>query len=1235
MHILYYLRNTFFTCCCLLGAVSVGTAQTPSVSPYSSVPIASPTAASLGKFTDIPVSYHTGIPEISVPIYAIKEGPLTLPIGLSYHAAGVKVQEAASWVGLGWALNAGGVITRTIVGAPDESGTTNAMRGHFSDYGYSNYLMVGAVVGNSSTMRPGPNDAAIANAFYDGEPDLFFFNFNGYSGKFFFSDDRTPIIVDGQDLKIEYYYPRESHPSASSSLADNNIQGFIITVPTGDKYYFGITDSQPYDGINHVGDKPVEMTYTNYGDSPGVDNNVYSSYYLSKIVAADGIHTIKLSYQREQYSYYTLLTNPVPSAKIVDPHLAGDPYANLDPVSVSLAKENIDGVRLTKIDFSTGSVAFNAATTARGDLGSYLLGGLADIKNTEARALDNIQISAPNFCKQFAFTYSYFGGDNTKLAAGLLTPDGSSIETDKTRLKLESVLEKSCDGTLSTSPWKFEYNGTFLPRRLSYAQDHWGFYNGALNNNLLNTLIPTYDFGSPGSEVPGANRDPAWPEMSMGILTKVTYPTGGTATYKYEPNDVWTKRQKYDYQEVTSACVGSYCGQQSPVQLTIPFSGNFYKFTLDYTRNLNDRYNGSAQFSGVGLPLGLSVGENPSVYRLHDENVQRPAKGTVVCQLYADIGTGSGEGATVRIYEYLLQTITNNAFAGGLRIKTTTAQESAQDPGLITSYSYQEATGHSSGTLFTRPRYVQVVRNDLLGQLGFSADGSTATYNLTPHGCLGPETPNNRQAFLKSPCSILPMSTTQGNHIGYSRVTVSRTGNGRTEYRYYCSDDQDLDTSKDLGKQYDDVCYRTINPGICDPAIPNLPAPPARFEFNRGQLATELIYNEQNQLIKQQQYSYQYDSSRIVTPGYLSKYVAGALLGGTYERKGYWKKQTSVVETTYSSTGLPFTKKQVAYNESPYHHQLTRQSETTTSGQVLETRYQYALDLSVPACNSIDNGTAAYDQTCRTCDAAYANAYSACGTMGCKFDAYIAHVVCRVNARKAYVTYRRANFTDPTNTYRTAHEQAKNNADSQLKPLLQLQDAYHNEKVEISQWRNNQLLSATYTSFGPGLNQPTIIYPAQQFGLFLAAPAANFTSAVVMGNTVSRDGRYANTPDLTLTFDQGALAQVVSRTAPVASYVWGYNNTLPLVKATGVRYSTLSAAYRGAGGNLVALQKDPSLSHALLATYSYRPLVGMTSQTDPTGRTTTYEYDALGRLIRTRDEQNRILSQQQYHYAGK
>lgn len=1209
---------------------SAQTTPTTSTLPaYSQVQIASPTAASLGKFVDVPVTYHTGIPQIGVPLYTIKEGNLSLPISLSYHAGGIKVQEPAGWVGTGWALNAGGVITRSVAGAADESGTSLCEKGHFSDYGFSSYL---TLYGTDTNNNPAPNGNAFAKGQFDGEPDLFFFNFNGYSGKFFFSDDRTPVIIDGQDLKIEYYYPRESAPSTVSSLGDNNIQGFIITVPTGDKYYFGVTDALPYNSTQHAGDKPVEMSYTNT-DGPGVDNNIYSSYYLSKIVAADGVHTIQLAYQRETYGYATVLTFPV----------EGD-IINLQEKGFKLASINIDGVRLAKVTFSTGTVDFQAAATPRSDLSSYAATGLDDYVNTEAKALDNIRINSTDFCKQFSFTYSYFSDNNTPAAFGLhVTTGNGPLSTDKKRLRLESVQEKSCDGTAVINPWQFTYNGTFLPRRLSLAQDHWGFYNGADQNNQRNVFIASYSSGAsddnptPGSEVVGANRDPQAAAMALGSLTQVTYPTGGTATFDYEPNDVWVSRRVFESRQVFSYCVGSYCGGQSPYDFSLTFSGNFYKFVLDYTRNPNDSYNGSVYFTGP--TRGLGVGEKNGLM-LHDELVQQPAARTVNCELYADIAAGSGEGGILQIFEYVPQTIEENALVGGLRINTITSRENAQASGIVTSYTYREPNGHSSGTLFSRPRYGQVVRNDDIMQIGYGSPQSSQTANLYPNGCINPETLNgnpNCQTLQLSPAGIVPMATTQGNHIGYSRVSVSQSGNGRTEYQYYCSNDQSLNTATELGKTYSDVCYRTLNRCVCDRSAPSLPAAPLRFEFNRGQLAAEIAYGEQGQLLHMRRYNYLYDSSRLVTPAWIVRNVATALLATKYERRSYWKKQVSVAETSYSNDGKSFTKSQTSYYESAFHHQLTRQTETAPSGEVLETRFQYAPDFSPAACAEMDDGTTAYRNALSSNDATYGHDVALCSTMGCRYTAYAQHELNLASSRTNYIAYRRQHFTDAQNAYRTQHEAAKSNAAASLRPLLQLQDDGHLETVETSHWRNNQLLGATYTTFGPGLSQPSILYPARQFGLFLAAPAATFTPAAIAGTGISLDARYASTPEATFSFDNGTLVQLLSRTGIVTSYLWGYSNTLPIAKAVGVRYTTLQAAYANAGSDLSALRRVPALGKAgvLLITYTHRPLVGMLSQTDPTGRPTTYEYDALGRLVRTRNEQGNILVQQAYHYAGK
>ena len=86
---------------------------------YPHVSVMTPEAAELARYSDIPVSYYTGVPNISIPLYTIKVDDYVLPITLSYHSSGIRVNQEATWVGLGWSLDVGGRVSRTAKGTDD------------------------------------------------------------------------------------------------------------------------------------------------------------------------------------------------------------------------------------------------------------------------------------------------------------------------------------------------------------------------------------------------------------------------------------------------------------------------------------------------------------------------------------------------------------------------------------------------------------------------------------------------------------------------------------------------------------------------------------------------------------------------------------------------------------------------------------------------------------------------------------------------------------------------------------------------------------------------------------------------------------------------------------------------------------------------------------------------------------------------------------------------------------
>jgi hypothetical protein len=110
----------------------------------------------------------------------------------------------------------------------------------------------------------------------------------------------------------------------------------------------------------------------------------------------------------------------------------------------------------------------------------------------------------------------------------------------------------------------------------------------------------------------------------------------------------------------------------------------------------------------------------------------------------------------------------------------------------------------------------------------------------------------------------------------------------------------------------------------------------------------------------------------------------------------------------------------------------------------------------------------------------------------------------------------------------------------------------------------------------------------------------------------------------------------------VTSYIWGYNKTQPVAKVENLPYASIpgglitnifnASGEPGLLTALKALRNDPALQNAMVTTYTYLPLLGLRSVTDPKGDVMYYEYDDFGRLALVKDKTGNILSENTYNY---
>jgi YD repeat-containing protein len=472
------------------------------------------------------VDLPTGSAQVNFPLYNYSnDSKLGLNVSLNYTGGnGIKVTEVASNVGLGWTIQAGGVISRSTRGEPDDQvggilDGDNIPTGRiYSNYAYTTMpVKAGWIPLQDYVIHYYRGDASVID---DREADILTYSFNGRQGSFMIGPNGSAMILDNSKLKIE---------KVDENLSTSNIltrwSKFIVTDENGIRYTFSeknldrIILYETYGQKRFFFDPPVAnlQTYTCKQTYKVTNYSAVNNWYLSEIL--DPLTNKKITFTYENYNLDYI--SGIQASYSVNPADDGQQQIvaqRIEPHYTGTVK------RLTNIDLpDNNQLTFSYFSNERADLPGD-------------KALFNITVKKAGSTQYgYIFNYQYFSQTNVRDFFYGFT----SAEAAYSRLCLESF-NKFGVGNYADQKYTFTYNtGTSLrgvPGRNTPAFDHYGYYNGnttydwttdiGIYNNAQNLCLPN-------KRVVIGNVD----YMGAGMLTSIKYPTGGILSYEYEVND--------------------------------------------------------------------------------------------------------------------------------------------------------------------------------------------------------------------------------------------------------------------------------------------------------------------------------------------------------------------------------------------------------------------------------------------------------------------------------------------------------------------------------------------------------------------------------------------------------------------------------------------------------------------------------------------------------------------------
>ncbi|MFD2904444.1 hypothetical protein [Sphingobacterium anhuiense] len=1084
----------------------------------------SPNTASLGLYGQIPVGHYTGVPNIDIPLYEIDLDGKKIPISISYHGSGIRLAQEASSLGLGWTLNLAGCITKSVNGEDDFVASNGAFKSYYSDNPNLEELKSDLYV----MTKPQLSEKywPYFNFGGKGEPDMYYYNFAGFSGKMMF--DRVGTTYKGFTNTQTAAKAILLNPKSYLDITYNFPGGWVVKDLDG--YTYGFEEAETSMGFSLNSSGLLSKSDKELREIPFNNQGVQTTAFYLTFIESPLKNRVTFHYEKEYFYTPIVLNEQLYSTN--DPDLLEfDDATTIPTTHIQLARKyhdftysysKITQLRPTGVTFNGGTIQINA-TSPRIDL-------LSIVNENVPKGISSVIIkdSRGNLVKSFSFVQSYRGWGGS-----------SDFDYLNKRLMLDRIVENN--GAQHT----FVYNLNDLPPKNSFETDFWGFYNmGQIEGSpKAFETVPTVSMV--GEILYGRDKRPKPQLLQNMMLNQIKYPTGGTSDFYYEPHNI-NQNISYLFNKLKSSGVSAAIlgkDYNNPCDIY----GTTGKVVTSEVFEINSYVDGIKLEMRVGKvnSSSISCGGSSTSFTVWLEKFD----GNNYVE-YKPPLMESGRYDFYAAHSQLNFVKTNNRAFGGLpegkyRLKLLIGVPGYVNFSVYAGIEYLEPTLVSEIVQGGAGLRIQKIVNNSGGQdetRSFIYKGTTSMYNpeftrtqivapgyYTASSLIGYPFPDfnlkpSSIYSISSTSSIVPFSNAaQGNIVGYREVRENMEGNGYTDY------------------VFENNANRLLGAG----AEKYIPYFPTMENFLNGSTKSKSTYDKNGVIIQKDTFNYKvsivknFPVFKTFVPRPL-RTIDGAFIG-FYDVK----VEESILDnktTTSFVNGIAAQEVKEDYLYDPAYSLLTSVKMTGSQGKIKQQLIKYPFN--------------------------YSDAVSI-GMINKNLKGIPVEKISLIDNK--VIAASRTEYKDTLSTY---------------------------------------LPSKTY-SFNSTLPQVLTAY-------------SNF---------------YKNDYTFTKYNSKGKLLEFLNPDKTFTSYLWDNLSLYPIAVIKNATYTQALAAFNGfdfSGIGSVNSSKElvvrTNLPNSMVNTYTYKPLVGMTSKTDPRGVTEYYEYDIYQRLKAIIDQAKNVTSALDYHY---